>query len=92
MTPNDFASAVLSPHGVSSMARRRVSEADVRAVLAAPEQVLAVRAGRVVLQSRKTLEDGRVQLLRVFVDNDRVPPEVVTAYRSSKIAKYWRQP
>jgi len=26
----------------------------------------------------------------VFVDIDRQPPEVVTAYRTSKIEKYWR--
>jgi hypothetical protein len=29
-------------------------------------------------------------LLRVFVDVDRQPLEVVTAYRTSKIEKYWR--
>jgi hypothetical protein len=28
--------------------------------------------------------------VRVFVDVDRAPPEVVTAYRTSKLAKYWR--
>jgi hypothetical protein len=27
---------------------------------------------------------------KVFVDIDREPAEVVTAYRTSKIAKYWR--
>ncbi len=74
------------------MARRGVSEDDVRAVLLAPEQQLPVRTGRVVLQSRLRNDAGRVYLLRVFVDTDRTPPEVVTAYRSSKITKYWRQP
>jgi hypothetical protein len=33
---------------------------------------------------------ARVYLVRVFVDVDREPPEVVTAYRTSKLAKYWR--
>lgn len=28
--------------------------------------------------------------MRVFVDVDREPAEVVTVYRTSKIAKYWR--
>jgi hypothetical protein len=32
----------------------------------------------------------RVYLVRVFVDVDRDPPEVVTAYRTSKLPKYWR--
>jgi len=30
-------------------------------------------------------------LVRVFVDIARVPPEVVTAYQTSKIEKYWRE-
>jgi len=31
-------------------------------------------------------------LVRVFVDVDRTPEEVVTAYRTSKIEKYRSQP
>jgi hypothetical protein len=44
-----------------------------------------------VYQSR--IEAGKPPqkyLLRVFVDVDREPPDVVTAYRTSKIDKYWR--
>jgi len=33
----------------------------------------------------------RLFLVRVFVDIDRRPPEIVTAYRTSKIEKYWRK-
>jgi len=29
------------------------------------------------------------ELLRVFVDIDRVPEEVVTVYLTSRVAKYW---
>jgi hypothetical protein len=32
--------------------------------------------------------DGKTY--RVFVDVDRSPAEVVTVYRTSRIAKYWR--
>ena len=52
-----------------------------------PEQVIPVREGRVVAQG---LVGG--YLLRVFVDVDRQPPEVVTAYRTSKIEKYRSRP
>jgi hypothetical protein len=31
-------------------------------------------------------------LIRVFVDVDRTPPEIVTAYRTSQIEKYRSQP
>lgn len=48
-----------------------------------------MRAGRVVAQKVVTFEDGaRRYLVRVFIDVDRYPPEVVTVYRTSKIRKY----
>jgi len=72
---------------LAQLARRGISEADLRAVLSAPVQVLGVRPGRVVAQAKVGSH-----LLRVFVDVDRTPPEVVTAYRTSKIDKYWSQP
>jgi hypothetical protein len=83
----NLSQAVLTDHALNQMARRQVTADDVRRVLAAPEQVLEVRAGRVVAQG---LTAG--YLLRVFVDVDRTPAEVVTAYRTSKIDKYRNQP
>jgi len=34
---------------------------------------------------------GRILLLRVIVDDAVTPAVVVTVYRTSKVAKYWRQ-
>ena len=49
-------------------------------------------AGRVVLHSRVEMgSPAKMYLVRVFVDVDRNPPEVVTVYRTSRISKYWRQ-
>lgn len=60
-------------------------------VLATPEQCMEVRPGRCVYQSRRNRgEPPRQYLLRVFVDIDREPVEVVTVYRTSKVGKYWR--
>ncbi len=74
------------------MQRRRLSEEMIRAVLAAPEQRLDVRPGRVVLQSRIPVgAPARTFVVRVFVDVDRDPAEVVTVYRTSKISKYWEE-
>jgi hypothetical protein len=73
------------------MERRQILETEVASVLSAPEQAERVRPGRMVYQSR--IEYGEppgIYLLRVFVDVDRWPPEVVTAYRTSKVGKYWR--
>jgi hypothetical protein len=81
----------LTDHARLEMRRRGISESEIARVLSAPEQVVAVRAARWVYQSRVEMDDPwRLYLLRVFVDVDRQPPEVVTAYRTSKIDKYWR--
>jgi hypothetical protein len=79
---------VLTHHAEEEMARRGIDPATVAAVLAAPEERLPVRPGRDVLQSR-VAQDGKMFLIRVFVDVDREPAAVVTAYRTSKIGKYW---
>jgi hypothetical protein len=84
---------VITVHAALEMKRRGLSEDTIRNVLAAPGQQLEARPGRVILQSK--LSSGaqdRVFLVRVFVDVDRRPAEVVTAYRTTKVGKYWRQP
>ena len=83
----DLSGAVLTEHAIGQLQKRQITEADVRAVLRQPERVHAVRIGRVVTQAMI----GQY-LFRVFVDVDRTPAEVVTAYRTSQIAKYRSQP
>ena len=80
---------VLSPHALLEMQRRGIDEATIRQVVTRPEQRDELRPGRDVLQSRTELR-GKMYLLRVFVDVDRLPAEVVTVYRTSKVDKYWR--
>lgn len=78
-------------HALIEMSRRQISEKDVKAVLANPEQTEMVRDGRAVYQSRLEMDEPpKIYLLRVFVDIDPRPPYVVTVYRTSKIEKYWR--
>lgn len=78
-------------HALTEMARRQISEKDVKAVLANPEQTEMVREGRAVYQSKFEMgEPPKTFLIRVFVDIDPRPPYVVTVYRTSKIEKYWR--
>ena len=59
--------------------------AEVEAVLDTPEQQVPGHGGRLVYQSRV----GRF-LVRVIVEQDRDPHEVVTAYRTSNVSKYWQ--
>jgi hypothetical protein len=80
---------LITAHAAFEMQRRGILESTVRGVLAAPEQRHTVGADRDVLQSRVRFR-GKTYLVRVFVDKDRNPAEVVTVYRTSRIAKYWR--
>ncbi|WP_072867285.1 DUF4258 domain-containing protein [Desulfofundulus thermosubterraneus] len=82
---------IFSRHALLEMKRRQIDEAMVLRVLKAPEQEEYVRPGRKVFQSKIQLgEPRKTYLLRVFVDVDRKPPEVVTVYKTSKLKKYWR--
>lgn len=80
---------ILTDHAIRELRRRGFDKQDLDGVLKNPGQRLDVRPGRVVLQS-KTQEGEAEYLLRIFVDIDRNPAEVVTAYRTSKVTKYWR--
>ena len=80
---------ILTDHAVRELRRRGLEKREIDEVLKNPGQRWDLRPGRAVLQS-KTKQDETEYLLRVFVDIDRKPAEVVTAYRTSKIAKYWR--
>ena len=91
MSCPDLQRHILTDHARWQMRRRGITGADVLAVLRSPEQREEVRPGRCVYQSRLTfVESSEPYLLRVFVDVDRDPPEVVTVYRTSKLEKYWR--
>ena len=91
MTCPELQNCVFSEHALWEMARRSITKDEVNSVLNAPEQREEIRLGRCVYQSRLTYgEPPKVYLLRVFVEIDRMPPEVVTVYRTSKVKKYWR--
>ncbi len=79
-----------SDHAREAMARRGLTEAEVTAVAEAPEQVIHVRAGRVVAQSAisRVGQGDRVYLLRVVIDLWPDGPEVVTTYLTSRVVKY----
>jgi hypothetical protein len=91
MKPRPIIDYVITSHARVELSMRGLSEDAIRAILAAPEQGFELRPGRVVLQSKiSSGQAAKTFLIRVFVDIDRTPAEVVTAYRTTKIAKYWR--
>ena len=81
---------IFTSHAETEIRRRGLEEAIVRKVVEAPEQQIEGAGGRVTVQSRVSMQN-KLYLVRVVVDTGRMPAQVVTAYRTSKIGKYWRK-
>ena len=91
-SPEPVREFIISGHARFEMERREISDEVVRQVLESPEQRFQTRTGRVVLHSRVLLgAPATMYLVRVVVDVDRRPAEVVTVYRTTKLSKYWRE-
>lgn len=80
----------LSVHVQEELARRKIPLPLLQAVLDNPQQVIPEQRGRKAYQSQVDFGDGKLFLLRAIVDESQLPPTVITAYRTSKIKKYWR--
>lgn len=84
---------LLSEHARRRAQRRGIDEATVLEVAAALEQVVPVRPGREVRQSRwEDSARGKRYLVQVVVGTSADADTVVTVYRSSRLDKYWRNP
>ncbi|MBI3741224.1 MAG: DUF4258 domain-containing protein [Chloroflexi bacterium] len=69
----------LTDHARLEMARRQISETEIAQILSAPEQTENVGSSRRIFQSRVVWgKTGKTYLLRVIVEIDRQPPEIVT--------------
>jgi hypothetical protein len=79
----------LSIHVHQEMERRGIPLAVVESVLAAPAQKLPEHCDVVCYQSKVDINQ-KTYLVRVMVHEKAAPPKVVTAYRTSKISKYWK--
>ena len=77
-------------HALENMADRGIARAEAVAVVNRPGQVLDHDRGRRVFQARESGPGGKMILLRVIVDTRTLPWTVLTAYRTSKVSKYWR--
>lgn len=77
----------ISQHALIEIDRRNISLDLVMLVLERPEQITEERASRRCYQSRLMFPDDKIYLLRLIVDGNKV----VTAYKTSKIDKYWRE-
>jgi hypothetical protein len=68
--------------------RRRIPLALLETVLEKPDQVVPEKGSVKAYQSKCEI-NGKMFLVRIMVDDSVGPAVVVTAYRTTKIEKYW---
>ncbi len=79
----------LSKHTETEMQRRAIPSELLEQVMNLPQQIVPEHGDLVAYQSQLTFPDGSAYLLRAIVA-ERDPKLVITVYRTSRIAKYWR--
>jgi hypothetical protein len=80
-----------SKHVNEELERRKIPRALMDRVLQAPEQKVPEVDDITCYQSRVEI-GGKLNLLRVMINETVNPPVVVTVYRTNKISRYWRKP
>ena len=78
----------ISNHAKEQMEYRNISLEVVMSVLTNPQQLL-IEEGKKVYQSIINFDEEGNYLVRVFVNIDKLPFQVITVYRTSKIDKYY---
>ncbi len=78
----------VSRHAQQTIRERNIPETAIDTVLNSPQQIVDGKDGKRVYQSVFKVYD-RQFLVRVIVNDDHDPVEVITVYKTSQIDKYW---
>jgi hypothetical protein len=80
---------IFSNHALQELQRRGLQQNMVESVLNNPQQIIAEKEGRKAYQSQVDFGGGKIYWVRVIVADNLDPAVVITAYRTSKITRYW---
>lgn len=80
----------LSQHAQEELQRRGIPRDFLNSILQDPQQILAEQDDKRAYQSQFRFPNGKTYLVRAIVADRVEPAVVVTIYRTSRIAKYWR--
>jgi hypothetical protein len=83
---------VLSSHAKDAQRDRKITDAEVRAVMENPQQKVPVKRGRTAYQSLIISPSGKVFLLRLIVVERARPMIVASLYVTDRIKRYWGEP
>ena len=78
---------VFSNHALIRMKRRSISKDIVIEVIIHSDSI-SVQDESITVYSKLVEENTKPYLYRVFVNNEKTPPLIITAYKTSKIKKY----
>lgn len=81
---------IITGHGRFEAARRDIPEGLIKSVIESPQQKMFSKKRRIILQNKYYDEtEGKEMLLRVIGIESSNEFKVITAYKTSKIDKYW---
>lgn len=78
----------LSSHAIEQCQLRGIPQKNVFEILAEPDKIDVESEGQLVYQKNVLFDNGKIYLVRVFVNSDKTPNLVKTVYRTSKFSKY----
>jgi hypothetical protein len=81
----------ITRHAEEELERRGIPREFLDSVLQNPQQIVEDRDGKKAYQSQFKFENGKTYLVRAIVADNTQPAIVLTVYRTSQIARYWRQ-
>ncbi len=79
----------LSHHAQEELSDRSIPLQLLELILKSPDQIIE-EDGLRVYQGRFTATNGKMYLLRIFVNDQITPAKIVTVYRTSQLKKYGR--
>ncbi len=81
----------LSEHVLSEIRRRQLDIREIERIIQSPEQEVPAKKDRVIIQGRYFDEkENKKMLLRIIGERSEGNFYVITAYKTSKIEKYWK--
>jgi len=82
----------LTEHAKFEIKRRRINEKLVQQIVRNPRQVIELKEGRQISQAKYFDEFAQKEmLLRVIIEETPGGAKVITAYKTSKLDKYWKK-
>ena len=83
---------VFSEHAVFEMKRRGIEKESVKEVVERPQQEIPSRNNKIILQSKYlNSQQNKEMLLRVIGRKTGGEFFIITAYKTSRIEKYWQK-